>query len=118
MIDGIDVSECEYLNACGDKIRCVLLQDDVCEINPNCESYNCYYKQLKRKEQENKHLTDLLNNALAEKEKYENAIDDIKGYVNRYWGCANYRQSKDILMIIKKAKENCNESKRFNNTIK
>ena len=52
VIDGVDVSECEHINTCDNKIKCVILQDDVCETNPYCEGYNCYYKQLKRKEQE------------------------------------------------------------------
>ena len=56
VIDGVDVSECEHINTCDNKIKCVILQDDVCETNPYCEGYNCYYKQLKHKEQENEEL--------------------------------------------------------------
>ena len=52
IIDGVDVSGCEHINTCDNKIKCVILQDDVCETNPYCEDYNCYFKQLKRKEQE------------------------------------------------------------------
>ena len=52
IIDGVDVADCEHLNACYKKMKCVILQDDVCEIDPYCEGYNCNYKQYKRKEQE------------------------------------------------------------------
>ena len=52
IIDGVDVADCEHINACDKKMKCVILQDDVCETNPYCEGFNCYYKQLKRKEQE------------------------------------------------------------------
>lgn len=56
MIDGCDVSECEHINACDKKMKCVILQDDVCEINPYCEGYDCYYKQLQRANEENERL--------------------------------------------------------------
>lgn len=56
IIDGVDVAECEHINTLGKKIKCVILQDDVCEIDPYCEGCNCYYKQLKRLEQENAEL--------------------------------------------------------------
>lgn len=52
MIDGVNVSECEHINVCDNKIKCAILQDDVWKINPHCEGHNCYYKQLKRKGQE------------------------------------------------------------------
>ena len=48
IIDGVDVADCEHINACDKKMKCVILQDDVCETNPYCEGFNCYYKQLKR----------------------------------------------------------------------
>ncbi len=60
IIDGIDVSECEHINCCDKKIKCVILQDDVCEIDPYCEGYNCYYKQLKRLQAENKELKNII----------------------------------------------------------
>lgn len=62
IIDGIDVSGCEHCVKMT-KYRCIIQRDVykyLCEENPNC-----YYKQLKRKEQEceklNKQVNDLLN---------------------------------------------------------
>ena len=56
IIDGVNVAECEFINACNKKWKCVILQDDVCETNPYCEGYDCYFKQLKRLEKENEEL--------------------------------------------------------------
>ena len=84
IIDGIDVSECEHLNACDKKMKCVILQDDVCEIDPYCKGYDCYYKQLKRLQQENNELKkEILNQAgqiltlSADKEKVKWQKEDI-----------------------------------------
>ena len=46
IIDGVDVSGCEYY----DKNK--LLLTCICEEYPCSECHNCNYKQLKRKEQE------------------------------------------------------------------
>ena len=49
IIDDVDVSECEYLY--DDDNLCKLGKEDfVC--GQFCKGDNCYYKQLKRKEQE------------------------------------------------------------------
>ena len=61
IIDGVDVADCEYLNACGKKMKCVILQDDVFQPNPYCEGFNCYYKQLKRKEQKIEKIQEVLD---------------------------------------------------------
>ena len=44
MIDGIDVNKCQHYGKCS--TYCYIV-DELCSDNPNC-----YYKQLKRKEQE------------------------------------------------------------------
>ena len=51
--DGIDVSGCEYYNKDDKTCREVNgnYDTDICEFD-KCENSNCYYKQLKRKEQE------------------------------------------------------------------
>lgn len=57
IIDGVDVSECEW-------IREIILDSEyicTCNLNKKISGYckdnpNCLYKQLKRKEQENKKL--------------------------------------------------------------
>ena len=61
IIDGIDVSGCEYCLKMT-KYRCTIQRDVykcLCEENPNC-----YYKQLKHKEQECN--------------KYKQALDEIE----------------------------------------
>ena len=53
IIDGVDVSECEYYNKDDKTCREVNgnYDTDICEFD-KCENSNCYFKQLKRKEQE------------------------------------------------------------------
>ena len=51
--DGVDVSGCEYYNKDDKTCREVngKYDTDICEFD-KCKNSNCYYKQLKRKEQE------------------------------------------------------------------
>ena len=75
IIDGIDVSECEFYNK-------VIGEDGYCNIDEEhlctCISYdNCHYKLYKCKEQECDQLK-------AENEKYKQALQEIKDYCNKY----------------------------------
>ena len=79
IIDGVDVSKCEHINICDNKIKCVILQDDVCETNPYCEGYNCYYKQLKRKEQECEELRKQLE---RKEENYQKLLSKSNKYIH------------------------------------
>ena len=55
IIDGVDVSKCKYFDCCHKECKAEyyvrhgyeIVEYDSCRENPNC-----YYKQLKRKEQE------------------------------------------------------------------
>ena len=53
IIDGVDVSRCEYYNKDDKTCREVngKYDTDICEFE-KCENSNCCYKQLKSKEQE------------------------------------------------------------------
>lgn len=53
IIDGCDVSGCEYYNKDDKTCREVngKYETDICDFD-KCENSNCYYKQLKRKQQE------------------------------------------------------------------
>lgn len=88
IIDGVDVSGCEYAcNSAFGKNGCKhpMMKNIYCSKNPNC-----YFKQLQRK--------------TAECEKYEQALKDIKKafeYDIEY-GSGLHKQ---ILDIINKAKE-------------
>ena len=57
IIDGVDVSGCEYYNKDDKTCREVNgnYDTDICEFD-KCENSNCYYKQLKAKEQELKKI--------------------------------------------------------------
>ena len=88
IIDGIDVSKCEYCLKMT-KYRCSIQRDVykcLCEENPNC-----HFKQLKRKE--------------PECEKYKQALDEIEKYLDaqqKYFDGEDYH---NLLNIINEAKE-------------
>lgn len=70
IIDNVDVSGCEYCLKMT-KYRCTIQQDVykcLCEENPNC-----YYKQLKRKEQKNEKLKQTLTKIKPILELYANS---------------------------------------------
>ena len=81
IIDGVDVSGCKYCLKMT-KYRCTIQRDIykwLCEENPNC-----YYKQLKRKEQECEELKEknkkiLKHQRIRYKKKREKAKE-----VNKY----------------------------------
>ena len=67
-INGIDVSECEYINCCSEEAKCIILQDDICSNSQYCKSEpDCYFKQLKRLQKENEELKEKID-------IYENSI--------------------------------------------
>ena len=85
IVDGVDVSGCEYCLKMT-KYRCAIQRDVykcLCEENPNC-----YFKQLKRKEQ-----------ALNEIEKYLDAQQ-------KYFDGEDYH---NLLDIISKARGQIND---------
>ena len=73
MIDGIDVNKCQHYGKCS--TYCYIV-DELCSDNPNC-----YYKQLKRKEQECEALQMSENEAkeiIAELQAYKDINEDFK----------------------------------------
>ena len=143
IIDEIDVSGCKhYKNRTCIADYCLTdmpFGEAKCELNPNC-----YYKQLKRKEQEceelkrqrqadkglitstgkmnyqliqeydklkseNKHLNDLLNQALKELEKTRETLTEIKEIAekiaNYYDGDEYELMRKDANQILQKISE-------------
>lgn len=95
IIDGVDVSECEKLGETIDGITCglgkrirfaneIITKHNLCKNNPNC-----YYKQLKRKEQ-----------ALDEVKKYFKNKDKSKTSLFNIFVI-----EQEILDIINKVKE-------------
>lgn len=51
IIDGVDISECEFCDWKGSDIpQCRIRQ---ASFEPTCKGYNCYYKQLAREKSKN-----------------------------------------------------------------
>ena len=110
IIDGVDVSECKYWKG---YCRIASLCDysgHLCEVTPNC-----YYKQLKRKEQECEELTsqrdkfEFGNNILEhERNNYKHVLDKIEHQVTElFLGVENKDRTycKKILDIINSVKD-------------
>ena len=98
IIHNVDVSECTYSKIGIDK-KCYCEQDLYDDGTPvfTCdECTNCYYKQLKRKEQECDQLRNKLNSNIErmneQNEKLHNEIQTIK------------QQMKTILMVSNNGK--------------
>lgn len=111
IVDGVDVSGCEHINTCDNKIKCVILQDDVCETNPYCGGYNCYYKQFKAKEQEceelkkaNKHIEHNRNQKAGKLMRIEKLITACStGYTDEF--------IQELLVILHEPEPNSFENK-------
>ena len=127
IIDGVDVADCEHINACDKKMKCVILQDDVCETNPYCEGFNCYYKQLKRKEQECEELKrykslfektrDLWNKASKTNYKLLDEIEDLKDSLKRticQSECYRYKEAEKLKATLTEIKEIAEKYKNLN----
>lgn len=103
IINGIDVSECVYLKPLDNGVyECIAgtqqcLKYRVCECN-----HNCYFKQLKRKEEE---LQAQRNFTTQDRLKYKQALDEIEKYLDaqqKYFDGEDYH---NLLDIINEAKE-------------
>lgn len=99
IIDGVNVAECEHFEPCT-KYTC-----EISEMTYCCEEdKNCYYKQLKRKEQECEELKyelilkDVANIELSDEvKKYRKAIDEIEEIADNNCEIAKMEQ---IFLII------------------
>ena len=114
IIDGVDVSECCWCDSEPDT-------EPYCRINDgedlNCEENpNCYFKQLKGKEQECEEINLKNERLVAEKYtmneeflKLKQALDEIEKYLDtqqKYFDVEDYH---NLLDIINKVKEEINE---------
>ena len=112
IIDGVDVSECDHLKY--DHIGCDIDQT-------YCLGNDCYFKQLKRKEQECQQLKAALQASDIAKavisyaeinfpiiEKLSNALDEIEKFMIYEFSGQNQWVKKNVLDIINKAKDRKN----------
>ena len=87
IINGVDVSECSYYQ----HNMCTATKDDYGDCSLCCQDYDmndCYYKQLKRKEQECEELKsenftfeELIKTQEELIDNYKQAFGEIKNYV-------------------------------------
>lgn len=82
IIDGVDVSKCEYINCCDKKTKCIILQDDICADSQYCKGCNCYYKQLKQVEKENEQLKEVAAKRLIEKGVFISTLDKLRKIID------------------------------------
>lgn len=116
IINGIDVSKCthidnwKYCNCCNDLIKTIYPKATKCHIEEDlrCEIYpNCYFKQLKRKEQECEKLKKRLESFQKDYSKLYQVVEN-KGYIKEL------DQLKQTLTEIKEIAEPfCNACQEF-----
>lgn len=118
IINGIDVSECAYLKLLDNGVYDCIAGTQQCLKYRVCEcNHNCYFKQLKRKEQECEELKfnekkfriDAAR-AKMKASKYKQALDEIEKIADDYNRVGKtsqyYRDGFDeIQNIINKAKD-------------
>ena len=93
IVDGVDVSECNFCEWKSSDIPQCRIR--LASFEPTCKGYNCYYKQLKRKEQECEELKeeiDDLKEIIQRHDNDNNALlsefeDDLVDYYRRYKEC-------------------------------
>ena len=109
IIDGVDVSGC---------VQFIQEEKDCCDLGGNCKGWtNCYYKQLKRKEQEceelknkNYELTEEvgIDRALfAEIDKLNSELEQEKALKETYLACYKAKHEDIEGKLFKLKVENC-----------
>ena len=73
VIDGIDVSGCEFCDWKGSNFPQCRIR--LASFETTCKGYNCNYKQLKRAEQENKRLLEIINSNPLETVDIDSAFE-------------------------------------------
>lgn len=99
MIDGVDVSGCSYYNPLGNYN---------CGGTKKCSQWsNCYYKQLKRKEQECETLAGQLDFEVQKKECLEQECEELKKKCNIYTCgiCGNKEDCNKLYKTLSEIKE-------------
>lgn len=83
IIDGVDVSGCEYYNKDDKTCREVngKYETDICDFD-KCENSNCYYKQLKQVEKENDQLKEVAAKRLIEKGVFISTLDKLRKIID------------------------------------
>lgn len=108
IIDGIDVSGCEYYF--DGKCRCMdasIMQDFY--LCPQCNNNpNCYYKNWERKEQECEKL----------KEGYSELTDIVSPYMDDFTGYNEELGGFDIVLCVKELMEQLDQLKAENKELK
>lgn len=102
IINGIDVSECEFYYEMDDCDGCHQLCNNATDIkNEYCEHYqNCYFKQLQRLKKENEELKASFN------ELYNNT-EQLANKYNKYGG----NKENEFIEIINKTTDERNKYK-------
>lgn len=107
-IDGVDVSGCDFCEwKSSDIPQC---RTRLASFESTCKGYNCYYKQLKRKEQECEELKKTLIEIkeIAEilasmTDEYENCYDRDRCFECDFTDDCSYFNTKRIIQICDEA---------------
>ena len=113
VIDGVDVSGCEYLQYKGCEFAQCLIK--MASFDLKCENYNCYFKQLARKTQECEELKAYAQRQENQREEYykeylkkDKALEEIKKLkkeldLYKAWYRAKHGDIRNLLGSYRKA---------------
>lgn len=127
MIDGVDVSECIFLDIVNERLWCnnvniSIIGKSQCPYLDCFKNPDCYYKQLARKTQECEELKEKFKKFFGidnqecwdiaflkdENARYRKALEEIEQHCNEQ-NLKYDTTACEILNIINKAKDNTNE---------
>lgn len=115
IIDGVNVSECEYLNSLDNGVsECILGKKQMLKYRVCACNHNCYFKQHKRAEQECEELKTIINKSaekfvndyletFEENQKLKDDLQNIQHNCTRE-GCRYYEDNTYKVFYKCKAK--------------
>ena len=108
IVDGVDVSRCEFYQIEANELYpkanyCGSMRNTFCEIEPNC-----YYKQLKRKEQEYEELRKYHNKCCEEFENEKQKLIDKYNQFSKDFFIGKYCK-KEYCDLLKAKEQECEE---------
>ena len=116
IIDGVDVSGCSWCVYAPDEDAYCLINDGEdlsCEDNPNC-----YYKQLKRKEQECERLKKELHKNFEEKDTLHLIIDRLLEASGYDTNTASAEDFEDVYECMRYEQQQLNQLRKENEELK
>lgn len=113
IINGIDVSECEFLR------KCVIPDNEGCAVDDSlcCDVGNCYFKQLKRLQEENEGLKSLNDFNVQKIEVLQEENEKQKEQLNIYMSQYEIKIPNKYRQTLEEIRSNCNNYAKTENYV-